>query len=56
MGNVNHKKAETRSALQILLRNTSALEQVILNNYLSLETNKIMYLEEAAGRSFVSLH
>jgi predicted nucleotidyltransferase len=29
MGNVEHKKADTRSALQILLRNTSALEQVL---------------------------
>ena len=27
MGNIEHKKADTRSALQILLRNTSALEQ-----------------------------
>ena len=31
MGNVEHKKADTRNALQVLLRNTSALEQV--NNY-----------------------
>ena len=27
MGNVEHKKADTRNALQVLLRNTSALEQ-----------------------------
>lgn len=40
MGNMEHKKADTRGALQILLRNTSAVEQVLLGS-LSLSMSQV---------------